>query len=415
MSRTSFFDLVHRIAGQVETLRARDSSRAFEDVATEVLREAGAHRTFDTWTAVRELFETEALPPQVDPDSSFSDLPLTLYRGDGFHVDLLHWLDGTTEIHEHAFSGAFQVLAGSSLHVGYRFRSTRQVGDRLLLGELTPSRAEVLQRGDVVPIRRGGDGIHSLFHLDAPSVTLVVRTSGGDSARQLGYVRPNLALDVFAPVPDAARRRIQAAELLYRAGHPDADAILAESFAPLDLEGVFQLLRVAYPHLAGDDDDAGSERFEHLLQAARTRHGDDVDLFRAPLEEEARQLHLIQRRRLVRDPELRFFLALLLNAPGRLAALDLVRARHPGADPVARVVGWLETLIRTPHPERASENVLGVEGIDDGVLRVFRGLLEGLSVPEIAARAGAALDAGEVGETAEELRESWLFRSILAG
>ena len=52
---------------------------------------------------------------------------------------------------------------------------------------------------------------------------------------------------------------------------------------------------------------------------------------------------IVKKRRETRDPNHRFLLALLLNAPDRAALLDLVRERFP-EDPVERVATWVQEL-----------------------------------------------------------------------
>jgi hypothetical protein len=47
----------------------------------------------------------------------------------GTRIEALFWVDGTTSIHQHSFSGAFQVLAGKSIHS--RYRSTVATGSAL--------------------------------------------------------------------------------------------------------------------------------------------------------------------------------------------------------------------------------------------------------------------------------------------
>ena len=88
-------------------------------------------------------------------------------------------MDATASIHQHAFSGAFRVVTGSSLHSEYEFVEQARVSQLLLLGEVRTQRLEALTRGDVRRITSGRAGlVHSLFHLDQPSVTLVIRTYG---------------------------------------------------------------------------------------------------------------------------------------------------------------------------------------------------------------------------------------------
>ncbi|MBP7624384.1 MAG: hypothetical protein KA763_10480, partial [Xanthomonadales bacterium] len=143
----------------------------------------------------------DALCKQADLDARFAEPPLSLYNGGHFDISALIWLDGTTSIHQHAFCGAFHVLAGSSIHSRYRFApwSAPEPMQRAIAGELELVDIEVLRPGDTRVIRRGDTLIHSLFHMIRPSVTIVVRTITDTPGAevQYDYRWPGLAHDPF--------------------------------------------------------------------------------------------------------------------------------------------------------------------------------------------------------------------------
>jgi len=85
---------------------------------------------------VRWVHETPSLVPQADIASEFGQPPITVFRCEHFYIEVLFWLDGTTAIHQHSFSGAFSVMEGSSIHSTYRFHPERRFNDRLILGRL---------------------------------------------------------------------------------------------------------------------------------------------------------------------------------------------------------------------------------------------------------------------------------------
>jgi hypothetical protein len=129
------------------------------------------------------------------PEVEFSNLPVTLYRSSEFYIECLIWVDATTSIHQHAFSGAFRVVTGCSLHSEYEFVEQARVSQLLLLGETRTQRLEALTRGDVRRITSGRAGlVHSLFHLDRPSATFVIRTYGKPWAQpQYDVYPPSIA------------------------------------------------------------------------------------------------------------------------------------------------------------------------------------------------------------------------------
>ena len=51
------------------------------------------------------MHRAQALPEQMDVEAAFGNPPVTLFAGLRFHIDVYFWLDGTTEIHQHAFAG----------------------------------------------------------------------------------------------------------------------------------------------------------------------------------------------------------------------------------------------------------------------------------------------------------------------
>jgi hypothetical protein len=54
--------------------------------------------------------------------------------------------------------------------------------------------------------------------------------------------------------------------------------------------------------------------------------------------------HLVSRRKQVHDPELRLFLAMLMNLPTQTACLEFLRTYAPGRDPEALLCTWVERL-----------------------------------------------------------------------
>jgi predicted metal-dependent enzyme (double-stranded beta helix superfamily) len=170
---------VFRRLGELLEARWRQhdyDERVFPDLAAALLEEADELEKIGALDILRWIGSQPALPAQQDAPSRFGDLAITFYDTPRFFVSALFWLDGTTAIHQHSFCGAFRVLAGGSLHTRYRFRVERAVNSRFRLGELDRGQVELLVPGSVRPIASGDRFIHSLFHLERPSVTVVIRT-----------------------------------------------------------------------------------------------------------------------------------------------------------------------------------------------------------------------------------------------
>src|SRR5688572_18357383 len=160
------------------------------------------------WTAT-----TDRIPHQIDLDSEFGQPPLSVYAEERFFIQVIFWRDGTTAVHQHAFSGAFGVLAGGSIHSEYEWVPRRRVNAHLHFGDIERTKLELLAAGDVRPIASGRRLIHSLFHLDRPSISVVVRTAqDADTGPQYTYWRPHCSraaqrLRLLRRDPVVVRRR----------------------------------------------------------------------------------------------------------------------------------------------------------------------------------------------------------------
>ena len=401
----------------------------FPDIASRALSEADTHQSVRPWDIIQWLQTTRQLPAQEDIDARFGNPPVTVYRSPRFFIAVLYWLDGTTSIHQHAFAGAFQVLLGSSLHGQYRFEPEQRINRELMTGQLSLDGMELLTEGDVRKIPPGGEFIHSLFHLDRPSATVVIRTYQTPSALpQYNYLRPGLAIDPFYKEPSTFRK-LQSVSLLLKMEHPECASLIGELVSASDFLTTFQILELAFGHHSNGNNEwdklfgfsTGRESLAGFLKKARRRHGTLVDLLPPVFEEQERQLNIIKRRQYITSVEHRFFLALLLNAPGRAEVLDLVKQRFPEKEAADTIVGWVEELSTTKVWGSRESNVLGLDDVDDVTLWALRGLLEGLSEAQIEDALVDGFSAEEASSLKSELpglchaiRTSILFKSILA-
>src|SRR5262249_8328588 len=170
---------------------------AFPAVAAEALAETAPSEHLDPWDVIRWVHQSNALPAQQDLPASFGDPPITLYAGPRFHIDIYFWLDGTTNIHQHGFCGAFQVALGSSLHSSYSFDQDREISAHFSVGRIALEHVELLKKGDIRRILPGREFIHSLFHLERPSATVTIRTYSTPGGPQYKYLKPYFAVDPF--------------------------------------------------------------------------------------------------------------------------------------------------------------------------------------------------------------------------
>jgi len=334
---------------------------AFPALATAALESARLHEGFSPAEHLRASILRD--PGVAQSDGSFGEPPIVPYRGRGFFIEILYWLDATTDIHSHGFSGAFQVLHGASIHATYGFVPGRRVRSTLRFGAVTFRSVEHLNVGDVRPILAGDSFIHALFHLARPSVSIVVRTTREqDHLPQLNFLPPYIAWDPLEE--DRLRdRRAQALTALLETDRATLQATVEVLAREADLGTLFHALRHLTKKLVS------AAELAHYTSIARARHGALADQMLASLLEHLRQRHITERRANVTDPHLRWVLALLLNVPTRRDILRLV-AEAGHADPTSTVIDGLGALARSHGSSTTTLLDLQVGHGDGGSVRV---------------------------------------------
>jgi hypothetical protein len=378
-----FVDLGRRVR---ERWQAVDFSlAAFPDLAQAALEENPPAAKVDLTALTRAFLRDDEQPFQTA--SGFGQPELVVFDDPRFYIQLLFWLDGTTQIHQHEFSGAFHVLQGSSLHAEFAFANVRPVTAHFRLGDLQLAGTELLETGRTVPITSGAGSIHSLFHLETPSVTVVVRThSDPGTGPQFTYLPPHVAVDPF--FSDAlTTRRLQLLDVLDRTGAEDYGEVVRGMVAVLDYERGFFTLQ----NCLGALRERGE--WEETWSVFSEKHG-ALAAYAAPtLEEIVWRDRLVHLRSSTEDADHRFFLALLLNVSQASDLLRLVAGRFPG-DPVTTVLGWAEELSESSDAGTwildAEYPAGGEEEESEAPLDRFLGTLErclqGKMVPTDAAR-----------------------------
>ena len=316
--------------------RANFSLTKFPDIARAALDARPPAKHVDLARLLRHFLLDDEQPLQTD--SEFGEPELVAYSHPRFYIQLLFWMDGTTAIHQHEFSGAFHVMHGSSIHAHYTFENAQPVTPYLRVGDLRMKGIELLDAGRTVPIVSGPQAIHSLFHLDSPSVTVVVRTQHDPgTGPQYNYLPPHIAIDPHFSDKLTMRRK-QLLDVLVQAEHASyADLVLA-MIGSLDFERGFSVLHHCMTDLQQLD------QWEPALRAFERKHGALASGVGPTLEEGVRRSAIKSLRSTIIEPEHRFFLALLMNAPTRDDLLALVAQRFPEGPPVDTVLRWVEEL-----------------------------------------------------------------------
>jgi hypothetical protein len=378
---------------------AHYDTAVFSRLAVEALEGPLVERQLDPFALASEAISVPTLPGQGDLSRTFGQPPLTVFRNERFFIEVLFWFTSTTAIHQHSFTGAFHVLHGSSVHTEFDFVIDQRVSDELLTGRLTRRRCEVLATGATRAIAAGPRFIHSLFHMDQPSVSVVVRADVRGATPQYLYMPPGIAFDPFYK-PPTLMRKLEYLRVVAEA-RPDEFVELASRTAEgADLASAFRILLGAQEVLPYE-----VERIRAIVDRIGARFGEPTRSFEAAVGALRRESALRQAREVVKDTELRFCLALLLTADDRDTLLQLVGERFSDGAPAARVAAWVRRL--------GDAGTYGFQKLSDDEVQVLQQSLEGRSPDELAAKLGGG-EAARATEIVQRLQRTEVIRPLFA-
>jgi hypothetical protein len=335
------------------------SLEKFPAIACTALEKKPPARRVNLAGLMRDFLLTEEQPGQTD--SPFGEPEIVVYNHSRFYIQLLFWMDGTTAIHQHAFSGAFHVMLGSSIHAHYEFEKARPITPYMSVGDVRMTNIEILETGRTVAIASGHETIHSLFHLDSPSITVVVRTQHDPgTGPQFNYLPPHMAID---PLHSdlLTMRRTQLLDVLEQTEDPGYGELVMEMLGDLDFERGFYVLQHCMGHLQQLDE------WDAAITLFNKKHGSLAAGVAATLQEEVRRNVIKSLRSSITEPEHRFFLALLMNAPTGADLLRLVTQRFPKQSPMDVVMRWAQELM-----EASDEGVMILDAGFPEILEVER-------------------------------------------
>jgi len=342
---------LRRLAARIDSewkvagYRPRDLPR----VAARLLADARPDRSFDLaaladWTLSRQRF-----PEACNPFGPLGPPAFTVWSNAHLFVNVYVYNTPEVMVHDHDFAGAFVNLSGRTLHTTFDFGCAGRVDARVRTGKLRVAALEMIRAGDVRLIEPGSAFIHQVWHLDEPTVVLVVRTPPRTPAlRQFQYLRPAIATQVLREdfrlvgVPERYRYTRKMAESL-RASAKGLDYIrlLIKREQPWD--AVWHLIENwRYLRSAGAVEDTVALGVKHqgAWFAGMADAGSELDLFysikwaRVGKAEDRILLALLVTLR--SWPPIRDTLAELLPEaePGELIAESLVRLAAEGTIPL---------------------------------------------------------------------------------
>lgn len=328
-------DSINKLASDINAAWSRVdySDAAFPGVSCELLRRP---LDLDFSVLARSVSEGLLLPQQRRLDQGFGQPAITLYYGRHFLIEALCWHTSTPAIHQHSFSGAFRVITGRSVHSRYTYLEHCRSG-RLSMGELRLECAEVLESGSTLPIPKGSSLIHANFHMDSPTLTLVVRTHQV-AEPELTYLPPGVAYDP-SDRDMSLHKRIELLDTMHQVKDESYLECVNKAISSSDeYDGMAIAMRAG----ARVDDTV----FRQILLTLQTKHGPKIDLLIPALIEERRRSAIVRLRSSITDSDNRFFLATLLSFSSREDLLDMMTKRYGDSETASvRVADGVGSLL----------------------------------------------------------------------
>ncbi len=362
------------------------------EIAVRELEADPADRSVNPTNLLEFVASGGVLPSQFSSDLSFGQPPLTVFSAPRFVIDVYFWFEGTTATHQHAFCGAFQVLAGSSLHSVRNFRCERQVNGFFLLGHVETQHCEVLQVGDVRRIRAGEEFGHALFHLDQPSVTVVVRTRVNPrSGPQYNYAAPYVAYDPFHKPFTRLLQSASSTALLKVCAERHTEAVSQRLRTATVEDTYFTLEQEALRELELPVDE--NESYQQLRHVAEECHGrETIDKLTATIAQTQLVKNVFFGRRFTSDPDERFLLAVLTNSHSRAQVLQFTESRFPDREPTMAFMSLFESM--ASQRDDREENALGFD-LSKDAMQIVALMVHGVrreDIPRRMVEAGHASD-----------------------
>lgn len=184
----------------------KSGPKKFYEEASALLSKASMHKCFSFEDLVRGSFEKSFNHEQNFKSMEFSDLPVTIARGEHCFVDLYFWRRRPTTIHNHHFTGAFQCLYGSNVELKYQFKKERSLTRFHTLGVLKEIKETKVLPGDIESINLQDKFIHQSHHQADLTVNLCFRTPDFKGKNLANFYYPGLKYEKHALTLQKAQR-----------------------------------------------------------------------------------------------------------------------------------------------------------------------------------------------------------------
>ena len=175
---------------------------AFSDIAVNLLANwnLGNGVSLDTLWGAAETSELAGIG-----DQSKTGL-IPLFTGANVRIIGHLWSDAADRLHQHDWTGAFQVIEGQSFNATYDFDERKAV-EEFSIGKILRESFGIFEPGHIQPVSEGRSLIHSVVYSGKPGFAISLRVAGAGEKGAYEYLRPGLRC------PSHRRRGASAAQL----------------------------------------------------------------------------------------------------------------------------------------------------------------------------------------------------------
>jgi len=157
---------------------------------------------------------------KLQTGSTFSDAHFKLFDDGYFWIEILTWWSSDVNTHDHDFSAIQYQLLGESIDVKYKFVPSVEDGS-LEVGEVVAEGLQVWSPGTKSVVVPGRTEPHLVYHLDQPTVSLLVRTHPREEiGGQRNYFPPFVRAD-YTEIDNAFRLNLKYLRLLSKDENKD--------------------------------------------------------------------------------------------------------------------------------------------------------------------------------------------------
>jgi hypothetical protein len=189
-------------------------ARNFHQAAAELLNQVDLPGAYDYSELIQAAFASSF--DRIGQNFSaleFSDLPLTLARGQQCFIDIYFWRRRPTVIHNHHFSGAFQCLLGTNVDLEFTFAQQRKLGRFHALGEISVKQQHLIRPGDIQSIAPMNKFIHQNHHHSDLTINICFRTSELKQGHLSNYLYSGLRFEKHPLLLQRTHRLFKMAQL----------------------------------------------------------------------------------------------------------------------------------------------------------------------------------------------------------